>query len=646
MANNVQITIGADASNAESALKKFQGSVRMAGLALSAMGAGGALAIKGFTSAALEQERALKTLAAVVENTGESFSQVEAKILAATSALQKKSNFGDEEQIRVLAKLVPMLGSTDAALAALPAALELAAVTGKDLNSVVDTMGPVLAGVTDRIRGTTLEFTAAQGPTERLAQIMEVLGGSAEADMDPFRQLSMAMGDLSEKIGDALLPVIVPLIEKLAAFAEKLQTVNPAIIKFGAVLLVAVTAIGLIGGPLLLLVSVLPNVMAGFNLVKAGILGAKTAMLAFNATMLANPVVLIIAGIVGAVALLALAWSKNFGNIREVTREVVTFIAEFYQGAINKIINGVQFLGDKLSFLLPEGVEDALAGIPEFDIAFGEKFDSAVGAVDDFAENLQDKFKEFMFPTGEEAGEQIGDGVIAGVNEKLKVSPLKWELKVPSLTDNLNTLGLEFDDARDRVFALTSEGMSSFEAWEKVTEHFASKVDQKFNDIVNNYGKIDEASLKTAETAEQVAERMAAAAEAAAARIAAAFSNKAGALGFNSNLVGIGAMESFAGLTGSALIDKVAEVNASIAGIAGMADGGIVGGPKGSPQLRVVHGGEMVLNDEQQSGMGSTFNITVNGNVDDPAQMARLIADQVNQIMGESSIRNEATRSR
>jgi hypothetical protein len=91
MANNVQITIGADASNAESALKKFQDSVRKAGLALSAMGAGGALAIKGFTSAALEQERALKTLAAVVENTGESFSQVEAKILAATSALQKKA---------------------------------------------------------------------------------------------------------------------------------------------------------------------------------------------------------------------------------------------------------------------------------------------------------------------------------------------------------------------------------------------------------------------------------------------------------------------------------------------------------------------------------------------------------------------------
>jgi hypothetical protein len=80
--------------------------------------------------------------------------------------------------------------------------------------------------------------------------------------------------------------------------------------------------------------------------------------------------------------------------------------------------------------------------------------------------------------------------------------------------------------------------------------------------------------------------------------------------------------------------------------IAGMADGGIVGGPKGSPQLRVLHGGEMVLNDEQQSGMGSTFNITVNGNVDDPAQMARLIADQVNSILGESSIRNEATRSR
>ena len=53
MANNVNITIGADASKAEGALKKFQANVRKAGLALSAMGAAGAFAIKGFTDAAL-----------------------------------------------------------------------------------------------------------------------------------------------------------------------------------------------------------------------------------------------------------------------------------------------------------------------------------------------------------------------------------------------------------------------------------------------------------------------------------------------------------------------------------------------------------------------------------------------------------------
>jgi hypothetical protein len=494
MANNVQITIGADASNAESALKKFQDSVRKAGLALSAMGAGGALAIKGFTSAALEQERALKTLAAVVENTGESFSQVEAKILAATSALQKKSNFGDEEQIRVLAKLVPMLGSTDAALAALPAALELAAVTGKDLNSVVDTMGPVLAGVTDRIRGTTLEFTAGQGPAERLAQIMDVLGGSAEADMDPFRQLSMAMGDLSEKIGDALLPLIVPLIEKLTAFAEKLQTVNPRILQLGAGILAAVTAIGLIGGPLLLFIGILPTLAAGLGAVTTALVAMKGAVIKLGLSMLASPVTLIILGVIAAAAILYTAWDQNFMGLKDITDEVVGFITDKFMWLVDKIggvVSAVKkFFGQDIPESL-EGATDAVANNGLVD-AFQESLGGLAGTVGDLFGGIKDKVAEWAFPTGEEAGEGLGAGIQAGLDASKPELGTDGLLGSNDLLESIKEmttkLGIPFEEAQKRIDGLVQTGLISQEgALLEISQHYSRAIDTVLSETLKGF---------------------------------------------------------------------------------------------------------------------------------------------------------------
>ena len=79
MANNVSITIDADAKKAEDKLKQFQANVRKAGLALSAMGAAGAFAIKGFTSAALKQEQAMQVFLNSARNAGTEMEGLEQK---------------------------------------------------------------------------------------------------------------------------------------------------------------------------------------------------------------------------------------------------------------------------------------------------------------------------------------------------------------------------------------------------------------------------------------------------------------------------------------------------------------------------------------------------------------------------------------
>ena len=121
--NELKVIVNADTKQAQKGLSGLKDRLdglskkaRTAGIALSAMGGVGLVAIKSFASAAIEQESALRVLGATVENTGVSFESVKQKILDTTAALQDKTNFGDEEQIRVLGLMTTILGDVDLSL--------------------------------------------------------------------------------------------------------------------------------------------------------------------------------------------------------------------------------------------------------------------------------------------------------------------------------------------------------------------------------------------------------------------------------------------------------------------------------------------------------------------------------------------------
>lgn len=401
MANNVNITIGADARKAENALKKFQDNVRKAGLALSAMGAVGALAIKGFTSAAIEQERSMALFLNSARNAGTEMVGLEAKISGVTAALQNKTNFGDEEQLAVLAKMIPVLGSTEKAMAALPAIMDAAATTGRGLREQSETLTKALAGTVHQAESLGIKFDQTATFEERLAIITKLTGGAAEAAVNPFIQLQNAVGDLSEKIGEALLPVVVPLVDKIKEFAVRLQTVNPVILQWGAGILAAATALGLLGGPLLLIISSLPKLILGLK-------GVTLAFRALTLAMMRNPIIALITALVIAVGLLAVAWQKNMGGIRDFTRDIFIKIGTFIQGGVNIVTKGINALIRAFN-LLPGVTEIPLLGEKNFN--FGAVFDNAVKAVDDFSGDVAGKLKglgnditDFIIPPPELLG--------------------------------------------------------------------------------------------------------------------------------------------------------------------------------------------------------------------------------------------------
>jgi hypothetical protein len=683
MANEVKITVGADTKQADSAMKRFSDNTRKMGLALSAMGAGGVLAIKGFVGAAVEQDRAMNTLLISARNAGTSMAGLEERILATTAALQQKTNFGDEEQMRVLAKMIPVLGSTEKAMAALPVIMDAAATTGKGLREQSETLTKALAGTVHQAESLGIVFDKDAGFSERLAQTMGLVGGAAEADVDPMKQLTNALGDVSEKIGEALMPVVIPVVAAITRFAEKVQTLNPAIVRWGAVTLAAVTAIGLLGGPLLLVISLLPKMIAGLK-------GIRAAQLALNKAVMANKIVLVFMAIAAALAIFATMWSQNMNGIRDKTRAVFVAVGDFLVSAVNKMISTLKDAAETMAFLIPESMSEAIRGIRPLVSVAGEVFDTVVAKADDFAGSIKDKFSNFMFPANEsldQFGEDVMDGMdlasgamggfgdtVDSATEKIKnlgaagkdVST-GWDF-----TDILEGLNKTMeDDVSPLISKLRAEfaDMSLGEAWGLVYDELAQELKQKLDDEratwKTHYDKITETAeeaakriaaetKKAAEAAAAAADKAAQAAEAAAARVAAAFANFGGALGGGSTLVGPGAIlkdivgrhrEGLAlGLREEAL---AAFVNAPIAAaIPTKANGGFIGGREGAPSLAMVHGGELVLNRAQQAGMGNTINVTINGNVDDPQTMARLIAQEVDAVIGRNAVRNEQLRSR
>ena len=424
-ANEVNIKLKADSKDVTSKLKNVQASVRKAGVAMSAIGAIGIIGIKKFVDAALVQDIALRKVVQSAKNAGVSMVGFEEKVLAATAALQKKTNFGDEAQLEVLAQLIPTLGDTETALAALPAVMDVATLLGQDLTSTVKTMAPALAGVTDRIRGTTLAFDKSMGPMERIDLVLGQVGGQAEAAANPLIQFANAVDDVGEKIGAGLLPALIPFVSWGQKLAEKLQTVDKDTMKFvGTITVFGVAALAILG-PLALLVT------------SVGALGAALMFL------VANPIGLIITGIGLAVVTTYIAFKKWDVIIDGVKKSLNIFIELINTTAIpfiNNLIKAFNAFSPKDIGLIDE--------IELLDTSIKDVSDTAADLAADLEEEMDEVKKSVVITL--EAFEEL-DKVIKNMTGKTLPPLVLAQIRLGDIIDKVGGKTFDWDDEIDKL---------------------------------------------------------------------------------------------------------------------------------------------------------------------------------------------------
>ncbi len=191
-------------------------------------------------------------------------------------------------------------------------------------------------------------------------------------------QLGGSLESLAIKLSEYVIPYLTGLVEKITAAVEAFTNLSPGVQKA----ILVITGIVAVVGPLLIVVgkvisavgtimTIIPKLAGVINVV-------KTAFAALNATMLANPIVLIIAAIAALVAAFIYLWNTNeefrqfwidlWENIKEVAIAAWNGIKEFLTAAWQAISSTAQSIWNGIKDFFSgiwEGIKDTANGILE-----------------------------------------------------------------------------------------------------------------------------------------------------------------------------------------------------------------------------------------------------------------------------------------
>ena len=186
---------------------------------------------KESTKAAIEDEKSKVLLTkALKDNLNVTDDQV-TSIEKYISKTQIATSVTDDKIRPAFAKLAIATKDTDQATRLMNVALDVAAGTGKNLDTVVQAMARSLAGSDTAL---TRLVPSIKGADDPLKALEETFKGAAEAaaNTDPYARMQIIFGEMQEQIGAALLPVLEEFSEWLSTpeGQEKLQEIVDGVV--------------------------------------------------------------------------------------------------------------------------------------------------------------------------------------------------------------------------------------------------------------------------------------------------------------------------------------------------------------------------------------------------------------------------------
>jgi hypothetical protein len=336
------------------------------------------------------------------------------------SSLSMSAAVADDELRPALANLVRGTGDLGTAQAALQTVLDVSAATGKGVAEVSDAVSKAYGGNTKAIKQLSPELYQlikdGASADQVMRQLAETFGGAsvtaANSAQGQFKKFGIAMDELKESIGTALLPVATKFIGFLTNLANWASNNTGLIIGIG-------TAIGAIATAVI-------GVNIAFKAYRAAALLTQGVnwLLATSFTAVQVSTVVGIAAAAAAAAALALYVTK----IKGVQNQLATgpeqgFIGpmppagyweeqqkkvEATGGAIDSMKQKLEAARKELADQFTKALEDA-----------SDRLDKARKAYEEFSATVSDSLTgEFSVSEAADAAKEAGTSILAQLNQQ------------------------------------------------------------------------------------------------------------------------------------------------------------------------------------------------------------------------------------
>lgn len=337
------IKTGVDGMNSK--IKEITPQLREASLAFAAVGAAGVLTLKSWVDGANQQNQVNAQLTAVLKSTGNAAGLSAKQIQDMAGALESQTTIGNEAIQSGQNILLTFTNiKKDAFEPATQAMLDMATAMNGGVTPGADQLrntavelgkalnDPTVGAVALRRVGVSLtqqqmdQIKTLQANNDMMGaqkiildEVSKEFGGSAAAAATTYEgkmeQLQNRFGDFTKQLGEQLLPLFSKLLDIGNAVMAWFESLSPSVQKFIAIGVLLGTVLASVAAPLLLFVTFIPGIIAGF-----------TALAPLIAAII-SPIGLLVI-FLGA---LAIAWETNFLGIRDKTQVFVQMILDLFE---------------------------------------------------------------------------------------------------------------------------------------------------------------------------------------------------------------------------------------------------------------------------------------------------------------------------
>ena len=159
------------------------------------------------TKAAIEDRKSQELLALAMLNTGKATEKSVAAAEQSIAKMQIQAGIADDRLRPAYQKLFIATGDVTRSNELMQIALDASAATGKDLDTVTQAMAKSLAGNDAALAKLIPSLKDSKDPITEMGNAFK--GASTEAaNLDPYQRMQIIFGEIQEKLGTALLPIL------------------------------------------------------------------------------------------------------------------------------------------------------------------------------------------------------------------------------------------------------------------------------------------------------------------------------------------------------------------------------------------------------------------------------------------------------